>query len=175
MWVKMQVRKRIEDRDYRPGDWANVDFELGRQWVMAKEAMVVNLEQSLPLGNNCGILLLGDKEQARCITDVYKKLKMRVGKKYSLPYEKTLIWQPDFELRPELLSMGFSLLDRWQMVAPVKDNTDVVIMTFDERLIFVKRDEATEELFKQANKTTFQQALSSTIINILALPEIWMK
>jgi len=110
-----------------------------------------------------------------------------------------MLWSPAIKLRRELIPLGFSLLDTWQIALPLQDYKrlacqiggeeekartlevvhDLRMLLYDTRLMFVKKCEETERLFEtwQADSgepsLSFLRALYLTKPFVLALPPTW--
>lgn len=172
MWLKFNTKREIDGVTYLPGDWADVDSTVGRQWLVAGLAYTPNLADALPIGDECGVVLLGEPEHSHSLLSFYIRLNLTITDKadLQLPYAKTLLWQPEFDLRPVLLSIGFDLLDRWDMALPFATDGQ-----YDTRLMFAKRSKAMIEFIQAlADDIPFLDLLNEYKPNMLALPDVWV-
>lgn len=176
MWVCLRVRKNIiikgTMQSYQPGDWIEVGKHLGLGWVKSGEAYVVDNDDGR-IQATAGILVIGT------ISPEYRtKLSEIAGLQWafadqvheqSLPFTETLVFRPDFELRLDLMVVGFNLLKKWQLAVPLwdyetlasqvgseseRERTKAVIRDLrvplrDTRLMFVRRSDSTRRLFDQ--------------------------
>lgn len=85
----------------------------------------------------------------------------------AIAFQKTMIWNPKVQLRTELVSAGFGMLETWEIAVPLysydelavhigseedRKRTKAIIRdlrvpVYDVRLIFVRNCEATQQLF----------------------------
>lgn len=178
---------------YHPGDWLKVSKHQARQWQAAKQCDIPNIvTRHSIVPPDCGIVISQD------VPFVYDGIGISYGDP-ALEYDKTLIWNPGLPINKNLLPVGFSLLDRWELAVPISDydllaenigdekdrertrtlTFDLRIPVYDVRMIFARKCLATEKLFKLWKKDTgdtrlaFLRALYWVKPYILALPSIW--
>ena len=178
-----------------PGDW----FELGKHDARNAQA-VGDIVIHNPVYRNAlvppesGVLLLREHHFS------YDNLPVEVGLR-SVPYSKTMIWNPDFKLDSALIPVGLTLLEKWEIAIPVSDYNllakdigtakerkatgavlhDLRVPVYDTRLIFARKCQAIEKLFKMWDneegdeRLAFLRCLYAVKPYVLALPSIWQR
>lgn len=171
MWVQLKCIKYIEkngkEQAYHPGDWVNVHRQHALRWIAAGEAISPDPStSSADIDYSAGILALVEPgEEFRSRLAEIPQLQFTVGP-IGLPYSETLIWHPSVVLKLGLLSVGFRLLEKWQMAVPLLDYKtlalnvgseaereetkamihDLRVPIRDPRLMFLRRCDATRQL-----------------------------
>lgn len=211
MWVCLRIRKNIvvDGRmiHYQPGDWVNVGKQWAREWIASGAAYTIDPDDAArTFEPTAGILFRGTVGDAwREKLAQISGLQFAFGgeREVSLPFTETLIYKPDFELRLDLLVVGFNLLKTWQVAVPLlsydtlaaqagtdaeREQTQAVIRDLrvplrDTRLMFVRRCGATRQLIERwqagmvadgANEQlAFMRALYITKPLICDLPVEW--
>lgn len=207
MYVQLLVRKHIEvhgrPTQFHPGDWVDVGKQDAQLWIARGEARQVSgsLSAFPPMS---GVVIRGDdgRHQIECFSD---DLSATYTANVELCYHNTLLWDASAlrNLRTSLLPIGFSLLQRWQVAAPLleyqilaqsigseKDREitravirDLRVPVYDTRMLFVRRCVDTEKLIADWNverqrgdeRLAFLRALYSNAPFILPLPHTWTK
>ena len=200
VWVKANTIIRSTDRNgkqvtYHPGDWFSAGRHDARNWLAQGQCEIINPDAQLKvIPPQSGIV---------CTRDVgltYAGVPVTVGPP-SVEYHKTLIWNPDIILNQNLVPVGLSLLERWELAVPISDYNllaadigddadrkrtkgvihDLRVPVYDIRLMYVRKCIATDQLFetweteKQGgdDRLAFLRALYTVKPYILALPSIW--
>lgn len=167
-----QIEIKGVSRTYHPGDCVDVGKQSALRWIIdgSARALAPQKFDAAEL-KGCGVVLMGDPApalaaQASRITQYIPTLPITISDAPDLPYARTLIWDTAFPLRPELVPVGFGLLDRWEVAAPLasydtlaihigseaaRQRTaaiihDLRVPVYDTRLLFVKRCRAGREL-----------------------------
>ena len=191
-------------RTYYPGDWVEVGKQTAQRWIIdgaARSAKPLALDT---VRGGCGVVVLGDAGYAGKLEGVAPGLALSQADAPDLPYARTLLWQTSFSLRPELMPLGFKLLDAWEVAAPIvsydelaihigtpeaRERTQAVVRDlrvplYDRRLIFIKRCRAGHELVSAWNEEKLsgdddRLALLRAIYRVkpllCALPCTWSK
>lgn len=209
MWICLKTRKNIvikgEMISYQPGDWINIGKQLGQEWIAAGDAYTLDpatLNQDLD--PTAGIVIRGavSDEWRKKVEEIATLKVAFVGPDWDgdLPFTENLIWTSTFDLRLDLLLVGFKLLHKWQIAMPLLDYTtlaahigndeeraqtqaiirDLRVPVRDTRLIFVRRCEDTRRLFSLWREPTggderlaFLRALYTVKPIICDLPASW--
>lgn len=208
MWVQLlrsqQIEKNGISRTYHMGDWVEVGKQTALRWIADGAARTA---KRLPLdaaAGGCGVLLLGDQGFAGKLEGIAPGLTLTQADAPDLPYAKTLLWQTSFSLRPELVPLGFKLLEAWEVAAPLvsydalaihigtpeaRERTQAVVRdlrvpVYEPRLLFVKRCRAGRELLDawaaeracgDDDRLTLLRALYQVKPLLCALPVTWNK
>ena len=200
VWVKLKTIQFIEKQGKivrcNPGDWAYVGRQTAERWIAQGEAWQPNGEISVPAG--AGAWVRGLAVPNCRVLDTLPYIEDD-GQSNALPYPRTLIWNPALKIRHELLGVGFRLLDKWQIAAPLlsydtlachvadeanRERTQAVIRdlrvpVYDTRLMFVRRCAETVELIDRwlsddrDETMAFLRALYVVKPMICALPTTW--
>jgi len=171
IWVQLLTRMYIDGADgrqhpYQPGDFVDIGKQTARQWIAQGKARVLDYKKAGLLPAGAGVMPYGVAWDYP-IDHVYEELEYApAALTPSLPFYRTLLWQPGAPLRRDMLATGFALLDTWQLAVPLVDYTqlansigdeqdrqnaeailhDLRIPIYDIRLIFVRRCAETEAL-----------------------------
>jgi hypothetical protein len=199
VWVQAVTRYNLIENGMsipkHPGDW----FELGkhdaRNAQAAGQIIIHNpVYRNAIIPPESGIVL----REKTAFT--YENLPVMVGE-ISLPYNKTMLWHPDFKIDRVLIPVGLSLLERWEIAVPISDYNllardigtdeerrqtaevipDLRVPVYDTRLIFARRCVAIEQLFELwlndtgDERLSFLRSLYRIKPYILALPSIWLR
>lgn len=202
MWVQLQSVQHLDGRTYHRGDWVEVGKQTALRWLESGEARAP-IRPKVDLGSGVGVVLRQESSTARAVlAKLGLTLPVAVGDA-GCQYDKTLLWEPSAILRPELLPVGFGLLDRWQVAVPLlsyetmaadlgsqaeRERTAAVIRdlrvpVYDTRLLFVRRGGDVERLLTiwaservgGDERLAFLRALWTVKPIILALPATWIK
>ena len=209
MWIRLTSIQYIalngkQEARY-PGDWVNVGKQTALLWQSRGDAEIpqATIYKHLTVGGS-GILVRGDIETARARLYGYQAgLALQDGD-LRLPFKYTIIYSPSAPLRHDLLPIGLSFLDTWQLAVPMWDyeqlalsagtdadrqRTEAVIRDlrvplYDTRLIFARQCPDTERLITLWRKEladggderlAFLRALYAVKPLILALPMTWTR
>ena len=206
IWVQLTTTKQIDyptpgkKEQYTAGDWVPVGSQLAKSWLADGSARIPPQRVTELIGGDYGIVVVrGSKGLINQSGET--EIKAIESDRPVLEYPLTLLWHPQALLRHELLPVGFSLLDTWQVACPLWDydilasqisdeedrqRTKVVIRDlrvplYDTNLMYVKRCGDTERLIDLWNaemeggdeKLAFLRALYQVKPLILALPITW--
>jgi hypothetical protein len=170
VWVKLKSIQHIEIQGemnhFYPGDWVEVGRQQAELWEATGEAWIPTAELTMPPG--AGVLVRGTPNPG---CKVLEALPHITGVNH-LPYPRTLVWDPALGCRLELLAVGFRLLDKWQVAAPLysydqlachlgdeadRERTaavvrDLRVPVYDERLVYVRRHPETQAFMRVWNE-----------------------
>lgn len=205
MWVKLKTVKNVIMRGqsctFHAGDIIQVGGALAKEWLADNTAeeldMALQLSGKLATEPTAGMVIRGGVSQTiRDKLAQVQNLQLTFTDPDDwqpvLPYSENVLWTPSFDLRLDLLLIGFKLLHKWQMAVPLVDYetlamrvmcsdkertyTETVIRDLrvplrDPRLVFIRRCDAMrvfvahwqEERMRFGNKTHEQLALLRTI------------
>jgi len=205
VWVQLLQNKYVDidgiQKRYAPGDWIEIGKQTALAWI-ADGAAKTSMPPSIEVAAGAGIVL--QRNDPGAISTLAKwgvSMPAIVGEP-ELKYDYTLIWDPSAPLRPELLPVGFKILEKWLAAIPMlsydklardmggkveRSRTegiihDLRVPLYDTRMIFIKRTPKTEvliaawkvEMHNGANKDlAFLRALYRMPLEILALPITW--
>jgi hypothetical protein len=213
MWIQLLTVKQIEEagvrKTYYPGDWVDIGKQTARQWIASKEARTLESDIALAATDlpaaveDIGIVVTGDSEKSRqMLAGVDGKIPIQYGRAEAL-YPRTMIWDPEVNLRAELVPVGLQLLKTWEIAIPQweystlangigtpeeqaateKAIRDLRVPVYDTRLIFVRQCENVKRLLdtwlndKETgfdSRLAFLKALYQVKPFILALPCTWI-
>lgn len=177
MWIQLTANKSIIRKGamthYHPGDWVDVGRQIAQEWIAAGEARTVEpAEMAGSVQATSGIAVRGHLSdgwrERLSLIDGLQLAFFEDNWTPSLPFTETMIWKPEFDLRLDLMKVGFEWLKKWQVVVPLYDYTtlaaaigtveereqtraiirDLRVPLRDTRLIFVRRCEDTRELMR---------------------------
>lgn len=207
-WIQLlritQIEKAGVSRTYYPGDWVDVGRQTAQRWVVdgaARWAAPQTFAGSLA---GCGVALVGDIEQAARVRTALPQLAVEPIVAPELKFARTLVWQTDFALRPELVPVGFGLLETWEVAAPLVSYDELAIHVgtpearartqdvihdlrvplYAGRLLFIRRCRAGEELLAawaveretgDDDRLCLLRAIYRVKPLICALPTMWSK
>jgi hypothetical protein len=217
MWIRLLTAQRVmckgQLKTYHPGDWVDVGRQTAEFWISKGWADRPGADKAAHrLGQTdsgvvvvaphmCGVGQAAGPGAVFAFQEAYPALGCVIGAP-QLPFAHTAIWQPSLRLRLELLPIGLSLLDTWQLVIPLWDYAqlachvgsaeeqvktkaivhDLRVPLYDTRLVFARRDSETEQLFDlwqgevQAgadDKHAFLRAFYKVKPFICPLPTTW--
>lgn len=166
-WVQLLRSQYIEkagvSRQYYPGDWVEVGKQTAQRWVIDKAARFAKPQVLVSL-DGCGVLSVAGK------AGLEHGVPTVVKDAPSLPYARTLI--AGMQVRPELVPVGFGLLETWEVAAPLwsyeqlaihigtkaaQERTqaligDLRVPVYESRMVWVKRCRAGESLIEAWNE-----------------------
>ena len=196
MWMQLQVEKTIDGTRYRPGDWYDADKQTARRWLAQTEVWVPphRAKELLPTGS--GIVVSRITKEVKALAQRFE-LGLVEGPP-ELRFARTLIWDTAIALRPELVPVGFGLLETWQVAVPLRDydilaanlgtaeerkrTEDVIhdlrVMAYEPGILFVQDCEEAGVLLRRWEREgrgdlAFLRALYQTKPMVLALPSVW--
>jgi hypothetical protein len=202
VWVKLKSIQFVERQGklerHNPGDWVHVGRQTAERWIAQGLATRPNGKIDIPAG--AGVWLRGLAVPGCQVLESLPFVEDDGSN--CLPYPRTMVWNPALGCRTELLSVGFRLLERWQMAAPLlsyeqlachigsdEDRVrtqavirDLRVPVYDTRLMFIRRCAETMELVKRwleddegDERLSFLRALYAVKPVICALPTSWMR
>jgi len=207
-WVQLITVKNIDvagkQVHYKPGDWVDVGKHLALRWAAQGEAKLPEADLSQFIdSDSTGVLLTGNEDVGRLML---KPFKNKLGVSHSglpkLPWPKTLIYNPNVQLRTEMVPVGFAMLDVWQVACPMYDYEtlachigetadqqrtldlihDTRIPLLNPGMVFIKRCADTEFLIdcwveESVDSTNALHAFTRAVYRakplILTLPATW--
>ena len=168
---------KTEKTNRSPGQAQDVQrwrlIDVGKQtalhWISSGVAWIPEGKAADLLNKDCGIFALGDLVVDQMLGDYAGKVAVERGAWPTLPWAKTMVWNPRLRLRKELVPIGFHLLDTWQVAIPIDDYDvlasqvgsdedrvrtmatirDLRVPMYTPDLLFVKRCGDTERLLEQ--------------------------
>lgn len=147
-----------------PGEWVEVGNQLAKSWLASGSASRPDMPdlQALP---GCGLAVPAHalKIAAQAMPGLER---LSQPDPPALPFAKTLWYDTAAQVRPDLIATGFSLLETWQVVAPLysyevlardlgtatdRERTaavihDLRVPAYDTRCLFFKRCRAGRDL-----------------------------
>ena len=169
-WIQLlrmlQIEKAGVSRTYHPGDWVDVGRQTAQRWVNDGIARWAEPQKYTAVLTGCGVALRGEPELATKLRAALPQLPVEPASESALPFARTLVWETSFAIRPELVPVGFGLLDVWEVAAPIvsydtlachvgtadaRERTqaairDLRVPLYDGRFIFIRRCRAGDEL-----------------------------
>ena len=213
-WVQLKVIKHIEIHGrlttYLPQEWVEVGGQTAREW--AAEGTIEPRTrpafprrapgESLELPLSTGVVALQGREL---------KVRERLGSEYpglkvvsgvlSIPFERTLLWDPAYNMPAAFVAIGFHLLSQWQIALPLMNYRklassfgsqeerdalkevihDLRVLVYDPRCIFVRKCSQTKDLidkwisYKGDSRLGLLKAIYEEKPLVNALPTTWGK
>lgn len=197
MWVRLKSIQYVSENGRQvtkyPGEWVNVGRQQATAWLATGQADRPDMPdlQAMP---GCGVVLPpGVKPTGMAGIEV------SYAEEPCLEYPRTLLWS-GVNFRGDLLGVGFTLLDTWEVAAPILSYTrlardvgdeedreqtrrtvrDLRVPVYDTRLLFLRRCYATRRLMdawreEQGDRSlAFLRALYQVKPLICALPTTWV-
>ena len=132
VWVQLTQGKSVEiqgkQRRFVAGDWVEVGKQTALLWISEGAAWVPEGRAVDLSGDDCGVFILGNLERGKeQLGDYVGKIALQHGDTPTLPWPKTLIYNPSQRLRKELVPVGFHLLNTWQVALPLWDYAELAI------------------------------------------------
>jgi len=124
VWVQLKSCQNIERRGrqvhYQPGDWVDVGKQLALRWIAQGAAWVPEICVSAFINTrDTGVVITAHhKVGATALGDFKDQLNVEFGEPRLL-WTNNLFWNPQQPLRPELIPIGFHLLQTWQVACPL--------------------------------------------------------
>ena len=206
MWVQLRSHQlvAVSGRDvmHHPGDWVNVGKQTAQLWASRGEAIIPDAKLRAEIGAQAGVVVAEDDAQAAAaFFDPFTALVISTGAPAPI-HERTIIWEPSANVRRDLIPVGLSLLDTWELAIPLWDYRilardvgseadrertqavvrDLRIPLYDNRLMFMRRAPDVERLCKlwaeeRKDGGDVRLALLRSIYRVkplvLALPVTW--
>lgn len=207
MWIRLRCIMHIERAGkmvtYRPGDWVDVGKQQALLWLSRGDAEIPSFKREHQSAGELGVVIQAERLDAYVPQFELTQLTLQyVAGSPQLAYPRTLCWNPQAPLRPELVGPGFGFLDNWEIAMPIASYSelalhvgseearartrivirDLRVPLYDTSLIFARRCEATERLFQQwgiegesgdDDRLTFLRAFYQVKPLMLALPATW--
>jgi hypothetical protein len=202
MWIQLVQPKYIEEkgvqRKCNAGDWVEVGKQTALLWLSDGSATIPNENDFQHLSGSDAIIVTDDKEYLKKALPAYPALQVHEALTPELHGERNAWIKAGWNVRQELIPVGFSMLDSWQMAVPLMDykilaqhlgddterrETEKVVrdlrcLVYDTRLIFARNEKEPQEVFKLWRKYRFTdlgflRALYEVKPFILALPSTW--
>jgi hypothetical protein len=198
VWVRLKAIQYLSENGRQvtryPGEWVQVGNQLARQWIANGDADRPDMPdmQAMP---GCGIVLTS----AKACTRPPGGLELVHADQPELAFANTLVWS-GVNFRGDLLTTGFTLLDTWEVAAPILSYTilardigsdedraatcdvvrDLRVPVYDVRFLFLRRCDATRRLLKTWHNEAgdrslaFLRALYRVKPLLCALPTTWV-
>lgn len=207
MWIRLKAIQNIDRNGknyvYHPGDWVDVGKQTALLWMARGDAEIPSYKRDTIITGEIGVVINAETitpfEPQFGLTKL--KLLMVTGSPH-IAFNKTMCWNPNAHLRPELVGAGFSFLDTWEIAMPIwsydelavhigsnedqektkKVIRDLRVPVYDTRLIFVRHCENTVNLFEKwlnalddggDERLAFMRAYYEVKPLMLALPITW--
>ena len=206
VWIQLlriqQIEKAGVSRTYHPGDWVEVGRQTAQRWIIdgvARTATPKAIQSNLA---GCGVVISGSRAAVTRLTARMTDLRHEYSDDLPFSFSRTLFWQTGFSIRAELVSVGFDLLSRWEVAAPLvsydelachvgtpeaRSRTaemihDLRVPLYEPRFLFVRRCRAgisllkaykTERLTGDDDRLCLLRALYSVKPLVCALPVTW--
>lgn len=196
IWVRALSTIFVEERgamkQYPRGAWVEVGKHQARQMLATGQCDIPNIQARNELVlNECGIVTQGPFS--------YNDVKVVEGN-LELPFERTFLYNQEISFNSNLIPIGFSLLDKWEIAVPIADydvlardvgteedraktleiTGDLRIPVYEPGIMFIRKTQSTKkliELFKQEEGhrgLAFIRVLYQVKPYILALPTVWL-
>lgn len=207
MWVQLRAIKQIQTngkaRQYYPGDWVDIGKQQALAWIDQGDAWVPDLTASKLDSDEWTLCIIGSDSPRLGI--IAKAVTIEHRDDPALLGAKTLIWNMTAKLRTEFLSVGFMLLDKFQIALPLLDYEtlaadigsdadreltrsvvrDLRVLLYDPRVLFARRCSDGETLLERFSfeqergdgddRLALLRALYTVKPTICALPASWVK
>ena len=214
MWVQLKSIQYLEVQGklvtYHPGDWINVGKQMAQLWLSRGEAIIPQREEYKQLGISpgSGVVLITEEEPgkaheaAKKMLLPYSGIQVFVSVVPLLAYDRTVIIKSGVKFRVDMIPVGLSLLDKWELAIPILDYDNIAskvgsqaerdktrellhddrVPLYDTRLMFAKRCKNTTTLFDRwqqevaggaEERHAFLRSLYQTPMLVLALPVTW--
>lgn len=169
-WIQLLSIQHFEkagiSRTYYPGDWIDIGLQSAQRLVTDGLARFATPQKLGAVLAGCGMVLSGTPAGANKLRAAYPTLAIAPAGANGLPYARTLFWDADLPLRPELVRVGFGLLSTWEVAVPLasyqelaahvgtpgaRERTaavvrDLRVPLYEPRLVFVRRCRSGEAL-----------------------------
>ncbi len=168
MYIQLLVSKALEINGkmihFHPGDWAEVGKQSALSMVANGEAIIRNQKAlSALLPKDCDIVLTSEPNDNGKLMSAIRSMglsaSLRLVGSTLFDHSHVLVADPKALIKPELIPVGFHLLETWQMAVPLAsyDNLaadigsetdrkatkevirDLRVPYYDTRIIFMRR------------------------------------
>ena len=202
MWIQLVQSKQIElsgiHKRYNPGDWVDIGKQTALMWLADGSAQIPEALDFTHISGELSGIATDDRELLTKRTAQFQDVKIEEVTKPTIIWDRTAWVDSSLELRPELLPIGFGMLERWQIAVPLYDYKvlaihygeaderektkkivrDLRCLMYDTRLIFARNEPEIVKLFDLWQKEgggvlAFLRAVYTVKPFILALPATW--
>jgi len=202
MWIQLVQAKNtsISGKYIRAeaGDWIDVGKQTALMWIADGSAQIPEALDFTHISGELSGIATDDRELLTKRTSQFQDVKIEEMTKPTLIWDRTAWIDSALELRPELLPIGFGMLDTWQIAVPLYDYKvlayhygeegerektkqvvrDLRCLMYDTRLVFARNDTECNQVFDLWNKEgggmlAFLRAIYTVKPFILALPSTW--
>jgi hypothetical protein len=205
VWVKALSIVRVESNGktstFYPGDWCQMGKQQARDCLAGNQVEILKsaVLQSVQKLTDCAILMRSVLAEPRLgiLAAKYPAVPISPYEEEFPEQSRFLLWNPEAELKHELILTGFKLLETWQMAVPLLDYNmlasdvgteqerqateaiihDLRVPIYDTRVLFVRQCRETKKLFElwqDNSQLGFLQALYRSIPIVNALPPAWI-
>lgn len=121
MWVQTLIVRNLDVhgkmRTFHPGDWLDVGRSTALRWIAEGSARVLNRAVLSAALAGCGAVVQGD---AGFLRGAFPELELIRAEDapFALPFDRTLLISAP-PARVDLLGVGFRLVERWEVAAPI--------------------------------------------------------
>lgn len=206
MWLKLTSPQQVTINGLptmkHAGDWIEVRNEkIARLWIAQGKATVLD-PSILSDFRGVGIVLRNGAKVPPAVESL-KNITIADSNSIDLAFAITILLSGNIKLRPQYLPVALSLLDQWQILAPLYSYTELAETIGDEGgrrrtrdviydlrvpiyqtdMLFVRRDETTRQFMalwiedtratEDDPRLTFLRTLFEVKPLILAVPTIW--
>jgi len=188
---------------YFPGDWVQVSrtkaIYLQNEGIAKIPDNTIYKHLSL---KDCGVAMIGPSAESKSVSIYPASLPTRALDIPGIPFPRTILWNPDTPANVPLFMAGLNLLEKWDILAPIKDYEllaqdyvteddrewasemlpDLRLPLFNMDLLFIKKNDVTSHLVTlwnefvatgHASDISFLCAVYHTRPLLLSLPIIW--
>ena len=202
MWIQLVQPKYIEEkgvqRKCNSGDWVEVGKQTALLWLSDGSASLPNEGDFAHLSGVDAIIVTDDKKNIKTALPMYPDVQIHEAMYPELQGERNAWIRAGFNVRQELIPVGFSMLDTWQMAVPLQDYKilaqhlgdekeraetvkvvrDLRCLVYDTKMIFARNEPEPQEVFHLWRKYNFTdlgflRALYEVKPFVLALPSTW--
>jgi len=203
VYVRFKTVKHIEIRgkmrQFQPGDWLEVSDQQARVWLADGSAEQLEYPSEW-LTDETGIIIQGDLDKANHWMAPWLKSLEIVQGPPELLWPHTIVWDTTVPLHAHMVPCGIYQLRTWQIAVPLasydtlardkgdeEDKSltekvvgDLRVPLYDTRLMFVRKEKKTEQLFERWHnergdrQMAFLRALYQSCPLILPLPVSWI-
>lgn len=196
IWVRALTTVFVEKNGlmnmYPRGSWVQVGKHQARQMQASGQCDIPSVKaRSELVALECGIVTQGNYS--------YDSIRVIEGR-WELPFERTFLYDREVSFNSQLIPIGFSLLDKWELAVPIKNydvlardigteedrqktleiTGDLRIPVYETGIMFIRKTTDTEKLIELLKKEegdirlAFIRALYQVKPYILALPTVWL-
>lgn len=207
VWVQLRTVKQLEiggkPKRFAPGDWVEVGKQAAMLWQADGSAFIPVKAEAQTVPTGCSVAIIGGDNRSQFTHMSLQLDNVQVSNAVVLLSPRTLNWEISYRVRMELVPVGFHLLEKWQVAAPLWSYTelardvggdkerqatekvirDMRVPLYDTRLLFLRRCAETEALLEKwateqaahngDKRLSFLRALYQVKPIICALPAEW--